>query len=226
LHRVSSTIAASIRRSCRFGPLLIDYDDRVLAPRPWTLAQSRWAADLARSAAPGPMLELCAGAGQIGLAAAVLADRDLCQVEADPIAAGYAAENAARAGRANRVEVRVARLEAALRPGELFPLMLADPPYLRSAEVSGWPDDPVAAIDGGDDGLAVSRSVLSVARDHLIGGGHLLLQVAGATQAATVAGLPACAAYFAVGDVRSVDDRRAILHLVRVDSGACSVSPL
>ena len=67
----------------------------------------------------------------------------------DPVAATYAVENAARAGRADRVEVRVARLEDALRPGELFPLMLADPPYLPSVEVSEWPDDPVTAIDGG-----------------------------------------------------------------------------
>jgi release factor glutamine methyltransferase len=218
---VSSTVAAIARQSCRFGPLLIEYDDRVLAPRPWTLAQSRWAADLARSAAPGPILELCAGAGQIGLAAAVLAERDLCQVELDPVAAAYAVENAARAGRTDRVEVRTARLENALHSGESFSLMLADPPYLCSAEVPEWPADPATAIDGGDDGLAVTRRVLTVARDHLIGGGHLLLQVAGSAQAADVLSLPCCAAYFASGDVRCVDDRRAILHLVRVGSGVC-----
>jgi hypothetical protein len=63
--------------------------------------------------------------------------------------------------------------------------------------------------------------VLAVARDHLVGGGHQLLQVAGAAQAADVVGLAACAAYFAAGDLRSVDDRRAILHLVRVGSGVC-----
>ncbi len=216
-----SPFTALTRRTCRFGPIAVDYDDRVLAPRPWTLAQSRWAADLAGVAAPGPILELCAGAGQIGLAAAVLADRDLIQVEADPVAAAYAVENAARAGRADRVEVRTARLEDALRPGEVFPVLLADPPYLPSAEVPHWPEDPTTAIDGGGDGLAVTRRVLTVARDHLIGGGHLLLQVAGAAQAADVLRLPSCAAYFAAGDVRSVDDRRAILHLVRLGSGVC-----
>jgi release factor glutamine methyltransferase len=196
--------------------VVVDYDERVLTPRSWTLAQSRWAADLAVNAGPGPLLELCAGAGQIGLAAAVLADRDLCQVEADPVAAGFAAENAVRAGWADRVDVRVAPLEFALRPGELFPLVLADPPYLPSAEVSDWPGDPVLAIDGGADGLEVTGRVLALARDHLVEGGHLLLQTAGAAQAADVLELPACHAYFATGDMRSVDDRRAILHLVRV----------
>jgi release factor glutamine methyltransferase len=216
-----SSIAPATRRSCRFGPLIVDYDDRVLTPRPWTLEQSRWAADLARSAAPGPIVELCAGAGQIGLAAALLAERDLCQVEIDPVAAGYAEKNAVRAGLRDRVDVRVARLEDALRPEELFPLMLADPPYLPSSELSAWPEDPVTAIDGGADGLEVTRRVLDVARRHLVGGGHLLLQVAGAAQAADVVKTAGCAAYFAAGDVRSVDDRRAVLHLVRVGTGVC-----
>ena len=200
---------------------MIDYDERVLGPRPWTLEQSNWAARLAASAAPGPLLELCAGAGQIGLAAAVLAGRDLCQVEADPVAAGYAAENAARAGWADRVDLRIARLDEALRADERFPLVLADPPYLRTAEVADWPDDPVRAIDGGADGLAVTRAVLAVAAAHLIGGGHLLLQVAGAAQAAAVVDQPECGRDFAAGDVRSVDERRAVLHLVRRGSGVC-----
>jgi release factor glutamine methyltransferase len=222
LHAVPSSLATIPRRSCRFGPVVVHYDERVLTPRPWTLAQSRWAAELAAKAAPGPILELCAGAGQIGLAAAVLADRELCQVEADPVAAAFATENAARAGWAARVEVRVDPLEVAMQAGEEFPLILADPPYLPSAEVSYWPSDPVLAIDGGADGLDITRRVLAVARRHLVGGGHLLLQVAGAAQAADVLGLPACAVYFAAGDLRSVDDRRAILHLVRVGSGGCS----
>lgn len=215
-------LPAVTRRSCPFGPLVIDYDERVLAPRPWTFEQSNWAARLATSAAPGPLLELCAGAGQIGLAAAVLADRDLCQVEADAVAAAYAAENAARAGWADRVDLRIARVDEALRDDERFPVVLADPPYLRTVDIAEWPDDPVRAIDGGADGLDVTRQVLAVAAAHLIGGGHLLLQVAGAAQAAAVAELPECGRDFAAGDVRAVDERRAVLHLVRRGSGSCA----
>src|SRR5690348_4110134 len=158
----------------RFGPLTIEFDERVLAPRPWTLMQSEWAVELAASAPPGPLLEVCAGAGQIGLTAAVLADRDLVQVEADPVAAAFAERNAERAGWVHRVDVRVASLEQALRPGERFPIVLADPPYLPSAETSRWPDDPAAAIDGGPDGLAVLRSCLDVAASALAPDGWLL----------------------------------------------------
>ena len=86
-------------RSQVFGPLVVRYDERVLTPRPWTLMQSLWAAELAAQATAGPILELCAGAGQIGLAAAALTGRALVQVEADPVAADYARTNAAAAGR-------------------------------------------------------------------------------------------------------------------------------
>ena len=207
-----STLAPGPRR-CRFGPVEIDYDERVLAPRPWTLAQSEWAAELAVDAPPGPLLELCAGAGQIGLAAARLSGRALVQVEADPVAAGYAAANAERAGLGRRVELRCARLETALGPNERFPIVLADPPYLCSADTARWPDDPPAAIDGGPDGLALIRPCLAVAGRCLPTGGALLLQVAGPAQAALVAEL--AQGTFRSQDVRVTDAERAVQLLRR-----------
>lgn len=203
------------KRSCRFGPLRIDYDDRVLTPRLWTLQQSRWAAEFAADAEPGPILELCAGVGQIGLAAAVLADRDLVQVEADPVAADYAAGNAARAGWAARVDIRVQRLETALAPDERFPLILADPPYLRSADIGRWPADPRTAIDGGVDGLDVVRGCLAVAARQLTDAGWLLLQVAGPRQDREVAELIGARHALVRRAVRVIDTERAIVLLCR-----------
>lgn len=212
------THTAAARR-CRFGGLEIEYDTRVLAPRPWTQAQSEWAAELAAAAPPGPLLEVCAGVGHIGLLAAVLADRDLVQIEADPFAAAYARANAVRAGRGQRVEVRTLPLEAALRPAERFWLMLADPPYLPSSAVSRWPDDPPAAIDGGPDGLGLTRACLRLAAAHLHPGGQLLLQVAGPPQDAEVAALLAAAPQLGLvrRECRVVDDERAV---VRIDQDA------
>ena len=201
----------SIRRTACFGPLRIDYSDEVLAPREWTLRQSEWAAALAATAPAGPILELCAGAGHIGLAAAVLGDRDLVQVEADPVAASFAALSAARAGRDGRTEIRVERLQSAIRPGERFPIVIADPPYLPSADVSRWPKDPVTAIDGGPDGLALIRDCLTVAASCLTRGGQLLLQVRGSEQADQL-DLPAG---LRRRELRAVDAERAIVRLVR-----------
>jgi release factor glutamine methyltransferase len=201
-------------RSCRFGPLVIEYDNQVLEPRPWTYQQSEWAAEVAQLAPPGPLLEVCAGAGQIGLAAAVLAARDLVQVEADPVAAGYAHSNAARAGWADRVEIRVARLQSALAPDERFSVIIADPPYLPSADLERWPDDPPLAINGGDDGLDLVRACLELADQHLSAEGKLVLQTAGTAQNRQVAQLLATTGLAVVAE-RVTDEHRALLLIGR-----------
>jgi len=206
-----------VTRTCEFGPLTVSYDERVLTPRPWTFEQSRWAAELAAQAPPGPILELCAGAGHIGLAAAVLADRDLVQVEADPIAAQYAADNARRAGWDHRTQVRAALIETALDPRERFVLIVADPPYLLSSDIARWPEDPQVAIDGGTDGLDVIKHCLAVAAEHLTAAGQLLLQVAGPAQDARVRDLLAAAPAVPLipRATRVVDDERAVMLIGR-----------
>ena len=201
----------------QFGPLTIAYDERVLVPRLWTLEQSQWAAELAESAAPGPILELCAGAGHIGLAAAVLADRELVQIEASEVAAEFARANADRAGRSTRVDVRCVRLQDGVRADERFPIIVADPPYLPSADVQRWPDDPVTAIDGGADGLELVRACLDVAAAHLTADGQLLLQVAGPAQDEQIAALleSTPAWRLARRDARVLDAERAVVLIGR-----------
>ncbi len=212
-------VQSSPVHQCRFGPLTISFDDRVLTPRSWTLAQSRWAAELAQEAHPGPILELCAGAGHIGLAAAVLADRDLVQIEADPVAAEFARGNAERAGRSAWVDVRCVRLQDGVGDDERFPIILADPPYLPSADVERWPDDPVTAIDGGTDGLDLVRACLEVAARHLDDDGQLLLQIAGPRQDQQIVELLAATPGWGLlrRDMQVIDDERAVVLLGRAD---------
>jgi len=160
-----------------FGSLTISFDDRVLRPREWTAAQSDWAAELADAAPGGTVLELCAGAGHIGLLAVASSGRRLLCVDANPVACDYARANAVAAGLADRVEVREGRLEEALEPGESFPLIIADPPWVPREQTSRYPEDPLTAIDGGDDGLDVARACLTVVDEHLAPGGSAVLQV-------------------------------------------------
>lgn len=218
---MTSTSSLEIRCQ-RFGPIDVGYDARVLTPRPWTLLQSRWTAELAAGASPGPILELCAGAGQIGLAAAVLSGRDLVQVEADPVAAEYAWNNATDAGHGAQVQIRCAPMQHALAAGERFPLIVADPPYLPTADISRWPEDPVTAIDGGPDGLDLTRICLQLADAHLTTAGALVLQVAGQEQAEAVVdllGTPEGPALSHV-ETRGHDAERAVMLLRRATTVA------
>ncbi len=160
-----------------FGSLQIAFDGRVLRPREWTVAQSEWAADIMVTAPGGTVLELCAGAGHIGLLAAAMSGRSLVCVDANPIACDFARANALDAGLADRVEVREGRLETALAEDERFPVVIADPPWVPRDQTSQFPDDPLLAIDGGGDGLDVARACLRVVADHLAPGGSAVLQL-------------------------------------------------
>lgn len=163
-------------RSISFGPLTIAYDERVLTPRPWTVLQAEWARELLDSAPPGAVLELCSGAGQIGLLAVHGTGRRLVCVDEDPVACGYAALNAGAAGRGDLVEVRTLRLDA-LPPDEVYPVVIADPPWVRTDQVDCFPADPVRAIDGGEDGLRVARECVAAIDRHLHEDGSALLQL-------------------------------------------------
>lgn len=167
----------TLPREIDFDGLRIQYDARVLEPRPWTAAQSHWAAELLATAPAGPVLELCAGAGQIGLRAVVETDRQLVCVDADAVACAYARQNADTAGLADRVEVREGRMQDVLGADERFALVVADPPWVRRSDVARYPEDPVSAIDGGLDGMDVAQACLDVAWRHILPGGTLLLQL-------------------------------------------------
>lgn len=169
--------------SLDFGGLDIAFDDRVLRPRPWTLAQSSWAADLLADAPPGPVLELFAGVGHIGLAAVAGSGRELVMVDLNPVAVELARRNVASAGMSSRVTVREGRIDEALEPDEQFALVVADPPWVPSAGIAEFPDDPVIAIDGGDDGLDLARTCCDVVARHLAPGGTAILQIGTSEQA-------------------------------------------
>ena len=166
-----------------FGPLTIAFDQRVLRPRVWTLAQSEWAEELMVTAPGGAVLELCAGAGHIGLAAVAPTGRRLVCVDSSAVACDFARANAYSAQMADRVEVRQAPLESALAPDERFPVVIADPPWVPRAQTGDFPEDPLTAIDGGSDGLDVARACLVVIAGHLSDGGSAILQLGTTAQA-------------------------------------------
>lgn len=177
------------------------------------MEQSAWAIELSPELPPGPVLELCAGVGHIGLVVAQVTRRALVQVDADPHACELAVENAAAAH--VKTDVRAREIEDAVGPEERFVIVLADPPYVPSAEVDRFPDDPPAAIDGGPDGLDVVRRCLAVAAAHLAPGGVVLLQLLDEGQASRLddAGLR-------VVDVRSGERGCVVMLCLRPEAPA------
>lgn len=174
---MTTTPAPPTSETMGFGPLRITFDGRVLRPRSWTAAQSEWAAEILRDAPPGAVLELCAGAGQIGLLSVLGSERRLVCVDMNPAACTWARHNAEAAGMAHRVEVREGPMDEVLRDSERFAIVVADPPWVPRDDVATYPEDPVLAIDGGVDGMDVAWMCVDLARTHLAATGTMLLQL-------------------------------------------------
>lgn len=200
-----------------FAGLTLTTDDELLSPREWTAAQSCWGAELLSQLAPGAVLELCAGAGHIGLAAVHGTDRLLVAVEREEAATIRIRANAEALGMTDRLETRCCALEEALAEEERFALVIADPPWVPRAAIRQYPQDPPGAIDGGPDGLAVARECVDIIDRHLDDDGAALLQLGTRAQVTDLA-LPKT---LAIHEVREY--HRGVLVCLRPnrdDSGA------
>lgn len=194
-----------------FGGLTISFDERVLRPRPWTAAQSVWATEQLPALPPGDVLELCSGAGHIGLLAVRDSGRRLVCVDLNPVATAYTRSNAEAAGLAAQVEVREGHIRDVLRPGEQFPLIIADPPWVPHEEVDRFPEDPLSAIDGGQDGMSVVRECLEAIDTHLMPGGVALLQLGTTRQVDAVRTHLAASSNLTATEVREYGDRGVLV---------------
>ena len=91
----------------------------------------------------------------------------------------------------SRLTLQLADFAAA--PEGPFDIVVSNPPYIRSAVIPTLErevreHDPLVALDGGSDGLAAYRAILSQAGTMLAPGGFLGLEI-GYDQGETVAGL-------------------------------------
>jgi release factor glutamine methyltransferase len=175
-------------------------DRRVLIPRPDT--ETLVSVALARTQALSlsmRALDLCTGSGCVALTLA--RERPTALVVATDLsedAISVARNNALRLGAYN-VAFRVGNLFAALETAERFDLITANPPYIGSDELDDLPADvrdhePRLALDGGEGGLVLLRTIVANAPTHLADGGVLAVEVA-AGQAESVRTLFALAGF-------------------------------
>ncbi len=167
----------------------------VLVPRPETEHLIEAALACFPEAQRGSPIHACdVGTGSGCLAVTLACEWPGAVVVATDVSAAalsIARLNALRHGVAERMRfVRTGACQAL--PSKSFDVMLANPPYLSSAELDDaepelhW--EPRVALDGGADGLAVTRLLIAEAPRVLRPGGWFIVEV-GAGQAATVVGL-------------------------------------
>ena len=178
-----------------FRGLRVGVDAGVFVPRRRTELMVDVAASLAREHAV--VVDLCTGSGAVALALSVeRPDLELYAADLHP-----AALRCARTNLHDRAQVFVSDLFDGL-PGDLrgqVDVATANVPYVPTGELDLLPPEardhePLVTHDGGEDGLDVVRRVAREARDWLVPGGHLVVevnrrQVASARFAVATAGL-------------------------------------
>jgi release factor glutamine methyltransferase len=208
--RAAGEPVAYLRGIKEFYGLAFEADARALIPRPETerlveLAQEevmRRLGAVARPVGAPPLrvVDVGTGSGAIAVALAVALRRlhaleavEVLAVDISPEALGLARENAV----GHAVADRIAFAEADLLPDDApvpFDLVLANLPYVRTDVIATLPRatsfEPVIALDGGPDGLAVIDRLLDRLPDALAADGVALLEI-GADQGEDIVRLAA-----------------------------------
>lgn len=162
----------------------------VLIPRADTEVVAERAISFLRERRSRRVLDLCCGAGCIGIALAVYAEAQVVAADISAACCALAGENAARNG--IPLDIRRGDLFEPVQSEERFDLMVCNPPYLSAADLTSLQAEvafePRLALDGGADGLDFYRRIAAGFEQHLVDDGALLVEI-GSTQAAAVRAL-------------------------------------
>ena len=179
-----------------FRGLRVRLTDAVLVPRPETEALVEWALALLPARGGRRLLAVDLGTGSGCIACALAAERpdlDVVAIDVSPAAAAVAQENANALGLTARIRVVAADLLDGVRDLGAD-LIVSNPPYLPTGLVPELPPEvrthePVVALDGGADGLALIRRITAIAHRALRASGVLVVETAGGAQATAAAAL-------------------------------------
>jgi release factor glutamine methyltransferase len=168
----------------------------VLIPRPETELIIVRALDIVKESAKegdSPNMSLVAAELEIadvgtgsGILAVTLAKHlprsRVTAIDVSPAAIAVAQRNAERHGVAERIEWVEGDLFAAVDPSQKFDLVVSNPPYVSTAELTVLANDvrrfePIAALDGGERGTNVIERLLPQAADRLRSDGWLLMEI-------------------------------------------------
>jgi release factor glutamine methyltransferase len=198
--RLAGEPVARILGLKEFWGLSLQLSPATLVPRPDTeavveLALEIWREEQHRNPRPR-VADIGTGSGAILLALlSEMPEAEGVGTDISLAALKTASSNAARLGFAPRAIFVACNYAAALSGA--FDLIVSNPPYIPSSEIAGLASevrdyDPLAALDGGADGLDAYRALIPQAAALLAPGGTLVVE-AGYGQSGHIQGLMAAA---------------------------------
>ena len=168
-----------------FMGVKIRCDARALIPRPETEVLVGCAEDFLRGKENPVVVDVCTGTGCIALSlASEIPGAKLIGLDTSDEALALAQENAAALGLAERVvflNPAAVDLADVLEPGSID-AVVANPPYIPTDACARLADnvrrfEPMAALDGGPDGMEITRQIIEESTMLLASGGFIFLEI-------------------------------------------------
>jgi len=162
-----------------FFGLEFEVNGSVFIPRFETEILVETAIELARQNSLFKILDVGTGSGCIAISIA----KNIQQAVIDALDISLSALTVARKNASNHnVDGRVRFLNGDLfPPGGSYGLIVSNPPYIRRGDLCSLPQkvkqEPLIALDGGDDGLDFYRRIAKGVNFHLEEGGFLLMEM-------------------------------------------------
>lgn len=175
---------AYLLKEAHFGNETLLVDERCLVPRPETEILVEKLSGVLRSENKRTFSFLDIGTGSGAIAVALLRFFDRARgtlLDLSPGALAVAGENLKRYGLEGRAQVVQGDLFQPFCQGELWDVIVSNPPYLAAADWENIQEElklePREALDGGEDGLDYYRRIIARAWEHLLEGGRLAFEV-------------------------------------------------
>ncbi len=155
----------------------------VLVPRPDTETLLETVLNELRGSENTRILELGIGSGAVSIA--ILKEKqsvEIVGVDINGLAIELSRENALANDCWDRLTLVMADLTGAFRKGPLFEIIFSNPPYIPTDSITGLAPEisnfePLAALDGGKDGLDCIRKIVHEAPNLLASGGRLIFEI-------------------------------------------------
>ena len=154
-------------------------DEKVLIPQPDTEILVEEVIQIAKKKPNGSILDVCSGSGCIGISLAhYLKGAKVTLSDISIEALKIAKQNAEKNG--VQVDITDSNLWENIQEKH-WDIIVSNPPYIRKKEILGLSrevqQEPVIALDGGEDGLDFYRKIIFQADQFLFPAGYLALEI-------------------------------------------------
>lgn len=157
-------------------------DENVLIPRPDTEILVEETIDISKREGKKNILDLCTGSGAIGISIAnSISECNITLSDISKDALEVAKENCINHKVEDRVNIIQSDLFENIDENNKFDIIVSNPPYIKTDVIKildkEVQNEPILALDGGEDGLKIYRRIINEAYKFLETDGYLCLEI-------------------------------------------------